>query len=226
MKSLIYIFLFLSTLAFGQIQQGNGGILPIEDYFTKSAIAGEKNGLYFKDVNGLFDAYTGVWQWVSGNQELTFYLYKDEKVLVTYPFNGNSSAIQYEVDLIYGYYVYRENGAILIDTKPVLVSNLDDRQYESRGGCGMIPTSTGYDANTAPRFFFNDYSRRVCIDGEEHPVKASPGYWRFENATTAKVGLYTSGNIYTNCPIQILHPNFPNNNGVTLTRIATQAPPL
>lgn len=219
MKKLIYIALFLvSSLSISQET-------PLENLYDYNSLDGSKNGRYFIDNNNLLDGYTGVWQWTDGDKELTFYLYKDVQVPVQYPQTGEA-VIYYEIDLIYGYYIYKENGNELINTKPDLLSQIDDRDWLDRGGVGMTPRSSGYDVETAPDFLFTDYSRRICIDGNEIPIKGDSGYWRFDNPTTARVGLFTGGAIYTNCPTQILYPNFPANEGITLTRIATEAPPL
>jgi hypothetical protein len=98
----------------------------------------------------------------------------------------------------------------------------------SRGGVGMAPRTQGYEANNAPLFYFRDHSVLACNNGNYLPKQGDPGYWKFENPTTARVGLYTAGGIGFNpCGEEIIvHPNFPSNSGVTINKIADEAPPF
>lgn len=66
------------------------------------------------------------------------------------------------MDLIYGYYVFKENGLVLIDIKPELPSNIDNRQHSSRGGIGLMPINNGYNSDNYPALFFVDYSKQIC----------------------------------------------------------------
>ena len=215
MKNTYLLILILSSYnLLGQTE------VPIEDYQSLSAISGEKNGIYFKDVNGIFTNYLGVWSWTDGNKEIVLNLYKDENVPITY---GN---INFSRDQIYGYYIYKENGIELINTKSVLQELINERQDEARGGIGMIPINDGFDSSNIVAVSFADYSRRACIDGIEVPVSGSPGYWKFSDENNASVGLYTAGTIYSNCEMNILYPNFPANETIDLVKIANEAPPL
>jgi hypothetical protein len=220
MKKIIYItvvcFFTLQTNA--QILGQNE--VPLDYWLSTQDMVGK----YFKDVNNLLDAYKGVWQWIDGNRELTFYLYIDEEVEMMM-FAGNHYR-----DVVYGYYVYKEGGVTLIDTKQELLNSPNARRDVSRGGIGLTPYNTGYNHSTLPALFFVDYSKRTCFNGVQRAVKGGPGLWRFLSASAARVGLYNAGPIISDCPgsslILDLYPNFPSNSTITLTRIATQAPPL
>lgn len=214
MKNIIYISILL---LFTNIAYAQFNIINLDQYPNN----GNLDGNYFKDNTNLLDNYIGVWQWTDGNKELTFYLYKDSEVPFNNPMRGD-----YAMDLIFGYYTYKENGVSLIDTKPKLIASLNQREWFDRGGIGMQPTSDGYNTGLTPDFYFTDYSRQACVNGENKPIKGDPGYWKFTNSTTASVGLYTGGLIYSNCEVQELFPNFPSNMTITLTRIASEAPPL
>tara|TARA_R110000850_G_scaffold190308_4_gene316224 strand:+ start:1582 stop:2247 length:666 start_codon:yes stop_codon:yes gene_type:complete len=220
MKSLIYIIVIIFSVIQTNAQILGSGEIALENRPTTQ----DKIGKYFKDVNNLLDAYKGVWQWTDGNRELTFYLYIDEEVEM------RLLAGTYYQDVIYGYYVYKENGVTLIDTKQELLNSINPRGAIDRGGVGMRPDNTGYNVNTLPHFLFEDYSKLICWDGIFTPKKGDPGLWKFIDANTARVGLYTGGTHISNCGpgpgFQDVHPNFPSNQGITLTRIATQAPPL
>nr|MBA3986889.1 hypothetical protein [Flavobacteriales bacterium] len=136
MKHLTYIiFIFLLSVIDTNAQIIGSGEVALENRpYTQ-----DKIGKYFKDVNNLLDAYKGVWQWIDGNRELTFYLYIDEEVELRL-FAGT-----YHQDVIYGYYVYKEGGVTLIDTKQVLLNSPNARRDVSRGGIGLKPYNTGYN---------------------------------------------------------------------------------
>ncbi len=214
MKSIFNILLFLIiTTGFSQT------IIPLEQFVNHT----NQQGKYFKDLNGILDAYTGVWRWQEGNRELTFYLYKQEAATL------QSLSGPYLQDVIVGYYIYKESGTVLINTRQELIDTYDlydGKMILSRGGVGMNPRNTGYLVSTAPAFYFKDYSKTNCLDGVHRPMQGSPGYWRFENPTTARVGLFTAGLKFNHCGTNDLFPNFPSNSSITLNKIANVAPPL
>lgn len=211
MKAIFNILFFLIlTVGFSQT------IFPLEQMVNHT----NKQGKYFKDVNGILDAFTGVWRWQEGNRELTFYFYKDEAS------SQQSLSGSYLRDVVFGYYVYKESGVTLIDSKQDLLNNLSDKTFISRGGAGMMPDNNGYLVSTAPAFYFKDYSKTNCLNDVHRPMQGSPGYWRFENPTTARVGLFTAGLQLNHCGTNDLYPNFPSNSSITLTKIANVAPPL
>jgi hypothetical protein len=71
----------------------------------------DTNGsLYIKDINNLYDSYVGTWKWQEGNRELILTLIKQEHY---HYFRG---IYNYHEDRIVGFYVYKENGNILINT--------------------------------------------------------------------------------------------------------------
>ncbi|WP_019039348.1 DUF6705 family protein [Psychroflexus tropicus] len=217
MKTLISILiLFISSIHLAQ------EIIPLEDFGSYR----DKEGKYFKDPSGplgILDAYTGVWRWTEGNRELIFYLYKQEAATL-------QSSTQYLSDVIVGYYIYKENGEELINTRQDLIDKYDlydGKMMLSRGGIGMAPRTRGYDANTAPPFYFRDHSVLVCYINDIYvPMQGTPGSWRFINPTTAKVGLPRKSGGFFCGPEVVVHPNFPSSKGITIHKIADEAPPL
>lgn len=205
------IFFGISFFVTGQTQ------LPLENYPN----GGNPDGIYFRDTNGVLDAYTGTWQWTDGNKELNIYLYKDEQVTFVNPIRGT-----YDLDVVFGYYVYKESGNVLIDTKPILISNINDRDSIDRGGIGMLATTDGLNLQSLPALYFVDHSRRTCVEGVQRPVSGDPGLWRFINTTTADIGLFTSGTRFSTCGTIILHAGFPSNQGIRITKMSNTAPPL
>ncbi|MCR9181578.1 MAG: hypothetical protein NXH73_01515 [Flavobacteriaceae bacterium] len=216
MKTLYKILIFFITANIN-----SQTIFPLEQVGHQS----DKQGKYYKDVNGILDAYTGVWRWIDGNRELTFYLYKQEQATL------RSLSGLYLCDVIVGYYIYKENGIELINTRQELIDTYDlydGKMMLDRGGIGMNPWTTGYIADNAPLFYFRDHSVLTCLNGNYIPKQGDPGYWLFENSTTASVGLYTTGlQVYTcgNGEI-VVHPNFPSNESITINKIENVAPPL
>jgi len=210
-KLFIYILLSVTSIGVAQTE------LPLENYPN----GGNPDGIYFKDINGILDGYLGTWRWTEGNRELTLYLYKDEEVTFTNPIRGT-----FQRDVIFGYYVYKEGGNILIDTKSTLLSRIDDRDWIRRGGVGLKPISNGYGPDNLPLFYYADYSRTICRDGQEIPFNGEGGFWEFTNATSAIVGLATMGTYLADCGFTDIHPNFPRHRGITITRISSTAPPL
>lgn len=217
MKSLFKILIFFITA-----NLSSQAIVPLEQAGNQS----DKQGKYYKDVNGILDAYTGVWQWIDGNRELTFYLYKQEEATL------RSLSGFYSRDVIVGYYIYKENGVELINTRQELIDTYDlydGKMMLDRGGIGMNPWTTGYEANSAPLFYFSNYAVMICsYSGSNYiPKQGNPGYWRFENPTTAGVGLYTGGMHISSCAEEVIvHPNFPSSDSITITKIANVAPPF
>jgi len=215
MKNL-YIYIFFIAVSSMTAQT----IMPLEQYSN----GGEPDGIYFKDLNAILDDYTGTWRWTEGNKELTVYLYKDEEVTFINPIRGT-----YQRDVVFGYYIYKEGGTVLIDTKPDLLSNMNNRDYVQKGGVGLMPKNNGYDPNDLPLLYFNDYSRQKCWDGGYSDfVSGDPGFWGFVSENEAKIGLYTKGTHFTNCNggINVVYPEFPSNSSVTISRISNTAPPL
>jgi hypothetical protein len=91
----------------------------------------------------------------------------------------------------------------------------------------MAPRTRGYDANTAPPFYFRDHSVLVCHVNDIYvPMQGTPGSWRFINPTTAKVGLPRKPGGFFCGPEVVVHPNFPTDSGLTIHKIAEEAPPF
>jgi len=220
MKIKLYKIVFTIVIGITSTYGQNNNVIPLEDYSSKKMHSGEKDGIYFKDLNNILDAYVGVWRWTEGEKELIFYFYKDEEAPITFLNNT------FEMDQIFGYYVYKENDVVLIDTKPILLTRIDNRQDTNRGGIGLRPTNTGYDNQNYPVLNFVDYSKEICLSIGNKPKTGRSGLWMFINPNTARIGLNTTGSHYTNCGIIDLQPGFPSNQGITITRISNTAPPL
>lgn len=62
----------------------------------------DNNGIYYKDLNGLYNPYIGVWENTTGNLTFRLTLYKQEKVAFGYP-------TKYYTDMIYGNFLIIEN---------------------------------------------------------------------------------------------------------------------
>lgn len=67
--------------------------------------------LYKKDISNLYGPYLGIWKWTSGNREMTLVLVKQTKY--HYNTSGNDN---FYADRMVGYYTYKENGNVIIDT--------------------------------------------------------------------------------------------------------------
>lgn len=72
----------------------------------------DTNGsIYLKDISNIYIPFIGTWKWTSGNREMVLTLIKQTK----YHMNSYANNNYYE-DRLLGYYTYKENGVILIDT--------------------------------------------------------------------------------------------------------------
>ncbi|QQV03225.1 MULTISPECIES: DUF6705 family protein [Chryseobacterium] len=67
--------------------------------------------LYKKDISNLYGPFLGTWKWTSGNREMTLVLLKQTKH--HYNMSGNDN---FYADRMIGYYIYKENGNVIIDT--------------------------------------------------------------------------------------------------------------
>lgn len=106
MKKLI--LLLIITVSFSCKSQSN--VINLIDRCNFSNIDTTDGNTYFKDISNVFDPYIGTWKWTSGNKEMTLVLTKQIKYHYnSYPDNS------YE-DRLVGYYIYKENGAIIADT--------------------------------------------------------------------------------------------------------------
>lgn len=71
----------------------------------------ETNGsVYLKDISNIYTPYIGTWKWTSGSKEMTMTLLKQTK------YHYNSINTNYYEDRLVGYYIYKENGIIIINT--------------------------------------------------------------------------------------------------------------
>jgi len=71
----------------------------------------DTNGsVYLKDISNIMNPYVGTWKWTSGNREMVLTLIKQTK------YHYNSGIDNFYKDRLVGYYVYKENGAIVVNT--------------------------------------------------------------------------------------------------------------
>lgn len=102
--SLILFFAFITIACKAQ-----SNVINITDWCNNQTI--ETNGsLYLKDINNLYAPFIGTWKWTDGNREFILTLIKQTK------YHYNQGTDNYYEDRIVGYYVYKENGTILINT--------------------------------------------------------------------------------------------------------------
>lgn len=71
----------------------------------------DTNGsVYLKDISNIMSPYIGTWKWTSGNREMVLTLIKQTK------YHYNSGVDNFYSDRLVGYYVYKENGVVIINT--------------------------------------------------------------------------------------------------------------
>jgi len=81
-----------------------------------------RNGtLYLKDISNKYAPFVGTWKWTEGNKELILTLFKQTK------YHYNLGSDNYYEDRMVGYYVYKENGNIVVSSSTIsLNSELPD----------------------------------------------------------------------------------------------------
>ncbi|WP_144284013.1 DUF6705 family protein [Chryseobacterium echinoideorum] len=85
-------------------------IVDIVNICNSHPFNSSNGSLYKKDISNLYVPFLGTWKWTSGNREMTLVLQKQTKHHYT---SGNDN---YFEDRMVGYYIYKENGNIIIDT--------------------------------------------------------------------------------------------------------------
>lgn len=95
-------------------------IINLVDRCNHNSIDTTYGTTYLKDMNNIYSSYVGTWKWALGNKEMTLVLVKQTK------YHMNESPFNYYKDRLVGYYIYKENGAVISDTSADnLQSNFD-----------------------------------------------------------------------------------------------------
>ena len=102
------LLLILLYTAWGCKAQSN--TINITEKCNHAPLITTNGSLYLKDFNNLYAPYIGTWKWSQGDREFILTLIKQTK------YHYNQRVNNYFEDRIVGYYVYKENGTILIDT--------------------------------------------------------------------------------------------------------------
>ena len=134
MKNLTYIFIFLIFGKYNLFAQVNN--ITIVDNQTTSLLDAPI-GSYFKDVNGAFNQYLGIWTYQNGIEKITFTIKKITKQFL--PKYSNYG------DFIVADYKYIDaNGTIIIDTS--ILSDNSNSIYDYKIFCSS-PTNSILDCS-------------------------------------------------------------------------------
>jgi len=190
-------------------------IYPLEGPYGNSD---DPKPWYMKDINHVRDSFVGVWKGSQNNKELTVYLYKLDGVA-----NGLYGPMgQQFQDGIMGYYVYKENGITLINSK----NRLLEPHVPNNQSYGPIFGFT-FDGIDMPSMRFVDYGI---------PMQNTDGSNDFKGADADMTIINPNGN-----PLQLsfklknpvrgvmegaynLEFSIPTN--MVLTKISNNPPPL
>ena len=85
-------------------------IINYSDRCNYNSINTSDGNTYLKDINNIYEPYTGTWKWQEGNKEMTLVLLKQIK------HHYNERTFNYYKDRLVGYYTYKENGVTIADT--------------------------------------------------------------------------------------------------------------
>jgi len=108
--------------------------------------------IFRTDVNNIRDSFVGVWQNISGSSELTIYIYKIDDIPVG--IRGNSG--EYFVDALFGYYVYKENGIVIINSLNQAQINNSSSNANHAPFYGITN-----DGETIEPLYFKDYGIQI-----------------------------------------------------------------
>ncbi|MGK0323898.1 MAG: hypothetical protein ACJAR4_001945 [Psychroserpens sp.] len=123
MKSILIIIIALISI------NANSQVIELCNGVTEEDVA---NGTYFKDINNTFTPFLGTWQYINGNEVITF---KIEKVNHFY----NTETQMYE-DFLVGNYSYSQNGGTTYVINTISPALLD----ETPGGNPMYSSCVLY----------------------------------------------------------------------------------
>lgn len=181
--------------------------------------------VYTKDLNNIRDPFIGIWQGVSGNSELTIYLYKLDGV----PVGILGAKGESFVDAIMGYYVYKENGVEIINSR----NNLLNPQVPNNQRYGPIFGITG-NGQEMKRMRFVDYGIQIQNPDGTYGDKSSNADIIITNhgssTLQANFKIYQASEIVrivdTENPVEPYNHNFSIPENLTLTKISDTPPPL
>lgn len=183
--------------------------------------------IFTKDLNNLRNNFYGVWQGISGNSELTIYLYKIDDIPIGILGNQGQSYI----DQLFGYYIYKENGVEI--TNCISEANLNQEPLNIKHSPFF-----GITANTESlQLRFKDYGIQIQNpdDGSFFAKRARASF----SITNLNSGNSLQANfelkniqgagqmvVTGNTPIQDYNYNFSMPTNFTLTKIANIPPAL
>ncbi len=172
---------------------------------------------FIKDLNNLRDNFYGVWQGSSGISELTLYIYKIDDI----PIGLSGKMGKQFNDIIFGYYIYKENGVELINSLTEAQNN--NQQLTVQYAPFYGPPKDGEKINS---MFFKDYG--VQIENEDGSFGAKSGKATF-NITNLNSGNALEANFELKNRAHIMKAynySFSMPTNFTLTKIANTPPPL
>lgn len=102
------LLIILLSISYSCKAQNN--IINIVEKCNHAPLTTTNGSLYLKDINNLYTPYIGTWKWTETNREFTLTLIKQTK------YHYNQGIDNYYEDRIVGYYSYKENGIVLINT--------------------------------------------------------------------------------------------------------------
>ncbi len=106
MSKIILILITIVSLSC----KGQTNIINLVERCNYTDYNSSDGSTYLKDENNIFNQYTGVWKWVSGNKEMTLVLMKQTK------YHYTQHTFNFYEDRLVGYYIYKENGIVIADT--------------------------------------------------------------------------------------------------------------
>jgi len=189
-------------------------ILPLDGPATD--IINLEKPIYSKDVNNVRSNFIGVWQHVSNHQELTMYFYKIDDMPVGILGNTGESF----VDALFGYYIYKENGVVIIDSRNEAQINSTSSSVKNAPFNGI--TSDGIEIDL---LFFIDYGIQIQNTDGSSGFKSAEASLIITNPNNPT--LQASFNL-ENQP-HIMGPynyNFSIPTSLVLTKISNTPPPL
>ncbi|WP_143885288.1 DUF6705 family protein [Chryseobacterium binzhouense] len=86
-------------------------IIDIVNRCNHAPLNRSNGSLYLKDISNIYEPYIGTWKWAEGNKEMFLTLLKQTKYHI-----NNYGSDNYFEDRLVGYYIYKENGIIVVNT--------------------------------------------------------------------------------------------------------------
>lgn len=128
----------------------------------------KKISIFRKDDKNIRDNFYGVWKGVQGTKELLMYFYKLSDV----PVGVKIYKTNRHVDAVFGYYIYKENGVIRINSKGEALKN-NKAEIVRKSPFYGIPQ----DSKEINRLLFKDYGIQIQNgDGTYSPKGTSASF--------------------------------------------------